>query len=108
MIHLVLRAFGTACVAHFSTKLADSFCELRAACHFAFAERTQVRATAIQFDAASHHFDVVLVQARRCTMFARDEALVAGFNAILIFFVRHDVIVVCCSAARRPRRGIRL
>ena len=87
MIHFVLRAFFAAGVADFGAKLAGAFDEVGTARHLPHAVPAHICATAIQFDAARHHFDVILVQAGRRAMFASDEAFVAGFNTVIIFFV---------------------
>jgi hypothetical protein len=89
VLHLVLRAFFAARFANLGAELADMFGKDRAAGHLSFREGTDVGATSVQFDAAGHHADIVFVQARRCAVFTRLHAVMAGFDTILVFLVRH-------------------
>lgn len=89
VIHLVLCAFLAARVADLCAELADLLRELRAARHLARRKRADVRATAIELDAAGHHFHVLFVQASGRTVLASFHALVTRLDTIFIFFVRH-------------------
>jgi hypothetical protein len=91
VVHLVLATFGAAGVAHLRTQLAHLLRERGAAGHFPHGKRAEVRATAVEFDAAGHHLDVFFVQTGRRTVFARLQALVTCFDAGFVFFVRHDL-----------------
>jgi hypothetical protein len=93
VIDFVLRAFRATSIADLGTKLANAFREFRAACHLTLRQGTDVSATAIKFDAASHHLDVIFVQTCRRTMFTFNEAVVARLDAILVLFVSHGVFL---------------
>jgi hypothetical protein len=103
VLHLVLRAFFAACIADFGAKLAYPFRELRSARHLAHCERTYVGAAPVKFDAARHHFDVVLVQTRGRTVFASLHALVARLDTIFIFFVSHILFFRSIAGFHRRR-----
>jgi hypothetical protein len=89
MIVLVLAAFLTARVADFRAEFTDLLSELRATRHLSHGKGTYVGAAAVQLNAAGHHLDILLLQTRRRAVFTGLHALVAGFNAFFVFFVRH-------------------
>ena len=92
MVHLVLRALHAASVASFGAKLADALGKLRATGHFAHRERADIGAAPVELDAAGHHLDVFLVQARGGTVFTGVHALMTRLNAVFVFFVGHVVL----------------
>ena len=94
VIHFVLRALRAAGIADLGAKLTGAFGELGAARHLARAMPAHVCAAPIEFNAAGHHFDVILVQTRSRTVFALYEAVVARLKAVLIFFVSHIPILL--------------
>jgi hypothetical protein len=83
----MLRAFFAASVTDLRAELTHLLSELRAARHFAHGERAEIRATAIQLDAPRHHLDVILMQTSGRTVFAGLHALMAGLDAVFVFFV---------------------
>ena len=83
---LVLRAFVAARLADFCADAANTFREVRAACHQAHGRGAERRAGEIQLDAARHHLHILLVQAFRRAMLARDRAFVTGVDTALILF----------------------
>ena len=89
MIHFVLCAFLAARLADFRAKLADVRRELRTTSHFSDRKRADVCAAAIELNATSHHFDVILVQTGRRTVFAFRDARLTSFDTVLVFFVCH-------------------
>ena len=99
MLCLVLRAFVAARLADICTEAANTFHEVRAACHQARGRSAHRRAGAIQLDAARHHLHILLVQAFRGAMLAGDRAGVTRNDTALILFKRHlqSVIVLTRS-----------
>ncbi len=85
MLRLMLPALAPAGIADFCAKGADSRREFTPARHESCRERANVRAIAIELDAAGHHFDVLLVQALGRAMFARRRAGVAGVDTLWYF-----------------------
>jgi len=51
---------------------------------------TQGGALYVQFDAFTHHVDILFLQARKCAVFASRSALITGFCASLVFCM-HDL-----------------
>ena len=90
MIHLVFTALFAARVAYLGAELADLRGKLRAAGHLAHRKGANVSATAIEFDAADHHLDILFLEAGGRAVFARFHALVTGFYAVFVVFVRHN------------------
>jgi hypothetical protein len=90
MIHRVFSALLAARVTDFCAQRANAFREFGAARHLAHRQRTDIRATAVELDAARHHLHFLFVQAGGRAVFARLHALVTGFNTGFIVFVRHD------------------
>src|SRR5262249_17142645 len=102
---LVLRAFVAAGLADFCANAANTFREIRTACHQARRRGADRRAGAIQLDAARHHLHILLVQAFRRAMLASDRAVVAGVDTVLILSVWHirSIIVLTRSfGLKRP------
>ena len=91
---LVLRAFVAARLADFCADAANTFREVRAACHKARRRGADRRAGAIQLDAARHHLHILLVEAFRRAMLAGDRAVVTGVDTALILFVWHIQLVI--------------
>ena len=99
---LVLVTFRTAGFTDLRAELADAIRELGTTRHFAYGERADVGAAAIEFDAPDHHPDVLFVQARGGAMFARFDAFLAGCDAIFVFLVRHGIPWVRCARLLNP------
>jgi hypothetical protein len=70
VIHLMFRAFLSACTADLGAKGTKFFSVLTFATHQCGGQPTNVRAVAVKLDAASHHFYVILTQASRGARFA--------------------------------------
>ena len=89
MPRLVLRAFVAARLADLCADAANTFREVRAACHQARGRGADGGAGAIQLDAARHHLHILLAQALRRAMLAGGRAFVAGVDTALIRFEWH-------------------
>ena len=87
MLVLVLGALLAARIANLRTELTGAFRKLRPPSHLASSKRADIGAAPVEFDAAGHHRDVVLMQTRRGAVFARGEAIVACLDAALVSFV---------------------
>ncbi len=94
MLRLVLCAFVAARLTDFCADAANTFREVRAACHKTRGRGAHRRAGAIQLDAAHHHLHILLVQAFRRAMLAGDGAVVAGVDTALILFKRHIQLLI--------------
>lgn len=70
VIHLMFRAFLSACTADLGAKGTKFFSVITFATHQYGGQRTNVRAVAVKLDAACHHFYVILTQASRGARFA--------------------------------------
>jgi hypothetical protein len=81
VLGLVLAAFLAACLAHICACLADGCRELAAAAHVSGGRTADLGTIHIEGNAACHHFDVLLLQARSGAMVAGDCAGVAGTDA---------------------------
>ena len=95
MLVVVFRAFLRAGIADLCANRADPGRVLASSRHQPDGQRANICAIAIQLDAASHHLYVLLVQALRCAMLARDSAGDAGMNTTLIFLVWHLLAFYC-------------
>jgi hypothetical protein len=90
MIHVVLGAFVRARVADFRAELADALGEVATARHFIGGKCAGVGARPVQLDAVRERLHVVFLQAGARAMLARGDAVLTRFDAMLVFFVRHD------------------
>jgi len=70
VIHLMFRAFLTACAADLGAKGTELLGVLTFTAHQCGGQPTNVCAVTVQLDAASHHFYVILTQASRGARFA--------------------------------------
>ena len=70
VIHLMFRAFLSACTADLGAKGTKFFSVITFATHQYGGQPTNVRAVAVKLDAACHHFYVILTQASRGARFA--------------------------------------
>jgi hypothetical protein len=89
MIRFVLRAFRAARIADFRTEPADARRELRTPRHLTHGERADVGTAPVEFNASRHHFHVVFVQTGGSAVFTGLHTLMAGLDAVFVFFVRH-------------------
>ena len=89
MLCLVLSAFITACLADFCADAAKTPRELGATCHETRRRGADGGAGAIEFDAAGHRLNILLLQTFRRTMLAGDGAVVTGVDTALIVLVWH-------------------
>jgi len=69
-LHLMFRAFLTACAADLGAKGTELLGVLTFTAHQCGGQPTNVCAVTVQLDAASHHFYVILTQASRGARFA--------------------------------------
>lgn len=83
MVHFVFAAFGGA-------GAADGFRESGPAGHPARGQGTDIGAIAVEHDAPGHHFDILLLKAGACAMFAFLRALFAGADTFLVFGMSHN------------------
>jgi hypothetical protein len=91
VVGVVFSAFFSTGIACFSTELTNAFSELRTASHLANGERAEVGAGSVQLDTTSHHLDVLLMEAGCRAVFACEQALMAGIDAVLVVFVSHFI-----------------
>ena len=70
VIHLMFRAFLSACTADLGAKGTKFFSVITFATHQYGGQPTNVRAVAVKLDAVCHHFYVILTQASRGARFA--------------------------------------
>jgi hypothetical protein len=89
MFVVVLAALLTAKPANFRGRPANLGREVRAARHEFRRHCADEPAVTIQFNAAGHHFHIVLAQALAGAMFTFRGAFLAGFDAAFVFFVGH-------------------
>src|SRR4051812_8164360 len=85
----VARALVAARLAEVGAEAADGGRALAAARHRRRGELAGGGAIEIERDAARHHLDVLLLQARRRAVMAGRGAGVAGVDAVLVARVRH-------------------
>jgi len=90
----VLRALVAARLADLCADAANTFREVRVACHQAHGRAAECRAGATELDAARHHLHILLVQAFRRAMLASDRAVVTGVDTALILFVWHIRLII--------------
>ena len=81
VLGLMLAAFFAAGLAHIRARLANGGSELAAATHVGGSQAADLRAVHIKRNAARHHVDVLLPQARRSAVVAGDCAGMAGIDA---------------------------
>jgi hypothetical protein len=87
MLVFVFRAFLRARITDIRADSADPSRKLTAARHQPYGESADIRAIAVQFDAAGHHLHVLLVQAFGCAVLASDRAGDARMDATLVFLM---------------------
>jgi hypothetical protein len=86
MLSFVLRALGGARLADFCAQRTEPGSQITAARHHPHRKSADIRAVAIELDAASHFIYILLVQASHRAMLACRRACVTSINAALIFF----------------------
>lgn len=90
MLCFVLCTFTGAGITNLRAKCAKLPCKLTPARHKPYRQSADIRAVAVQLDAASHRLYVLLAQASRRAVLARDGASNARVHTTLKFFVWHN------------------
>jgi len=85
MLHGVAAAFSGAGIANLGAEFANALGKVGIARQFPCGERANIRAAAVEIDAASHHFHVIFLEAGTGAMFARGDTGLTRVDTALVF-----------------------